>query len=120
MQVKGNPGQRYVLQRSYTGKRVRLRNSRRGESNQFDLSRAIAENWKTQAGEFGLKWSVKVKQQKWATPTPNEILGGLRKWWMSQVTMRLEDKPKNTDLVIQHYNKAFEDILEIFQVDEPD
>lgn len=34
--------------------------------------------------------------------------------------MRLEDKPKNTDLVIQHYNKAFEKILEIFQVGEPD
>lgn len=80
--VKGNPGQRYVLQRSYTGKRVRLRNSRRGESTQFDLTKAIEENWKTQAGEYGLKWSVKLKQQKWATPSPNEILDGLRKWWI--------------------------------------
>ena len=34
--------------------------------------------------------------------------------------MRLEDKPKNTELVIQHYNKAFEKILDIFQVREPD
>lgn len=112
--VKGNPGQRYILQRSYTGKRARLRNSRRGESNQFDLSRAIAENWKTASGEFGIRWSTTFKQQKWATPSPNEILEGLRKWWVLQVSETLEEKPKNTELVIQHYDKAFEKLLDIF------
>lgn len=34
--------------------------------------------------------------------------------------MTLEDKPKNTELVIKFYNEAFETIFDIFQVNEPD
>lgn len=121
VEVKSIPDRQFKLQRSETGQRERPKDSVRSRAEQFNMVRAIDNNFAQEPDEYGTKWSLIYKnRQKHGVPSPNEVIKPLERFFVQRLEGSLDDNDPKKETIIQQYQAAFEKVKELFLTEEAD
>ena len=119
-----DPENEFILNKSDKNDRVRGKNTVKNDDGQMNLDYLKDTSFfARKAGELGFMWAEEVKKDKYALPSPFEIIDGLRRFHEIHVEDQMKGQPLQRIIYIKrNYKMVFMKILEfagITDIHEP-